>query len=843
MLEWIVTSSLLILVVLALRRLLRSRLSGRVRYALWGLVLLRLLIPVQLFSASVSVGDYLPQPDAAVLEERTIYVLPVQEIPLKEAGLSQAAEDGQVVSDTDSFGYARVEGDTVRRYAGKITPIDLALWVWGSGCALALLALLWSNLRFARRLRHLRRPLAVKDCPLPVCEAEGLPSPCLFGLLRPAIYITPEAAGDPVMFRHVLAHETTHFRQGDHVWSALRAFALALHWYNPLVWWAVVASKEDGELSCDEGAIRRLGEGERQAYGETLLRLLTVKPSPRDLFACATTMSEDKKSLRERFSRISRKRKTLVGVSAAVVLAAAAAALFLFAGGGKVPGGGDREDPLSDPQVQIPELALDVVTVEGAADGGFHRKTVLELPRFLDGDDPVLRDLNARMAEVKAEYDALLSDSGGADSATLYAYPCLGSSCVSVVFLGREAPSYGTDGDVTSFCYDFVEGKEVTLEEALAASRWTEEAIRITLSEYIATHLTEFGYPENAASYTLNLEIPGFRQRMDGGWDFFLLYRKLEGESTAWRYLLTFSDGAIQKGVAIPPEEILDIGCSLEGLAPYTAEGRSVVKTADAVMADVAAEDILYVDYDRLEPEAVAAALNGAAAHTIDAPENANFTWWWWDATLYLEGGPDTFGSDDRNLLLQAGRLENVVFVRYGDHPFYHTVYVEDEALYTLLRESYNSEEGSVDQAAAERYADLLDARMEATLETLWKNDAGQGTWTANYTGCELLDFQKVAVYDDLLPGQVIHVYSFHYAVTVEHPENIVWIGGSYLDGERRLRGMDNLTYFAAALDENGQLTETHFFDFELFWGMDEASGERNARNNILYSFTHDMTE
>lgn len=46
MTEWIVTSSVLIVVVVALRYLLRGRISLRLQYALWGVVLLRLLLPV-----------------------------------------------------------------------------------------------------------------------------------------------------------------------------------------------------------------------------------------------------------------------------------------------------------------------------------------------------------------------------------------------------------------------------------------------------------------------------------------------------------------------------------------------------------------------------------------------------------------------------------------------------------------------------------------------------------------------------------------------------------------------------------------------------------------------------
>ena len=48
LLSWAATLTALIFVVLILNRVFRSRLSARVRYALWGVVLVRALLPVQL---------------------------------------------------------------------------------------------------------------------------------------------------------------------------------------------------------------------------------------------------------------------------------------------------------------------------------------------------------------------------------------------------------------------------------------------------------------------------------------------------------------------------------------------------------------------------------------------------------------------------------------------------------------------------------------------------------------------------------------------------------------------------------------------------------------------------
>ena len=80
-----------------------------------------------------------------------------------------------------------------------------------------LLFLIGSNLRFAARLRRSRRPLDIPECPLPVYMIEDLSSPCLFGLFRPVVYLTPQAAADSAAREHVLAHELTHYAHRDPV--------------------------------------------------------------------------------------------------------------------------------------------------------------------------------------------------------------------------------------------------------------------------------------------------------------------------------------------------------------------------------------------------------------------------------------------------------------------------------------------------------------------------------------------------------------------------------------------------------------------------------------------------
>jgi len=315
MLKWTVSSCFLILAVLALRAALGQKISARLRYALWAPVLVRLLIPVPLFTLHVA-GDSIPIINSAPeqrMETKLDDARPAQSIPMEDAEIPVTSAGHPLVESSG-------QGPVQSRYVNTVSPIELLKIIWAiGGMALALL-LLASNLHFSLCLHRVRKPLQTVDCRVPVYIAEGLPSPCLSGLLRPAVYVTVRAAENPEMLRHVLAHELTHYRHLDHVWSVLRGIALAVHWWNPLVWLAVVYSRRDGELACDEGALKTLGREERSAYGETLLALVTAQPSPGELFSCAAAMSG--RSLRERIRRIACEPKQLVSAVIAVTVVA-----------------------------------------------------------------------------------------------------------------------------------------------------------------------------------------------------------------------------------------------------------------------------------------------------------------------------------------------------------------------------------------------------------------------------------------------------------------------------------------------------------------------------------------
>ncbi len=368
MLSWIISGSALILAIAAIRALLRGRVPARAVYALWLLAALRLLVP-----GSMDVGTAVPGPAEIVSRA------PVVQLAGKLEGAESISltPDGNVETKYEG-GAERV---IIAEHAteGEFDAMSAFLSVkkllgpaWICGAALTAGAFSLAYLRFSRSLRRDRRRIDAAGAPIPVYVSAAADTPCLFGLFRPAVYLTPEAAREAETARCAVEHELAHYRQLDHIWCVVRAACLALHWYNPLVHLAVRLSRRDCELSCDEATVKRLGEAERANYGRTLIRLTC--DSPRGA-AVATTMSARPRELKERITMLTKTKRSALALALALLLALTATACSFTGGVEPTPASGQAETPADTPERSpVPTGAV------GAGPG-----TIVALE--LDGDD------------------------------------------------------------------------------------------------------------------------------------------------------------------------------------------------------------------------------------------------------------------------------------------------------------------------------------------------------------------------------------------------------------------------------------------------------------------------
>ena len=319
--EMLITSSVLILALLLLRFLFRSTISRRVQYALWLLVALRLLVPVSVGSSGWSVAVVADQLPEREISDSILTVAggdaPDLAVREPDPSLSEA-EQRELYQAYQKEWKDEVDRSKIETGGIPITVQSILCIVWYIGMTVMALWFLAANLRFARSLRRTRVPLDGVESKHPVYICDDIPSPCLFGLFRPAIYVTSAAAKNEDRLRFVIAHEETHARHLDPLWSLARSVCLAVWWFNPLVWLAAYCSKADCELACDEGVLARLGETERVPYGETLLALVPVRRGGDPMLA-ATTMTAGKRQMKDRIQRIAEHKRPLAVALVAVL--------------------------------------------------------------------------------------------------------------------------------------------------------------------------------------------------------------------------------------------------------------------------------------------------------------------------------------------------------------------------------------------------------------------------------------------------------------------------------------------------------------------------------------------
>lgn len=355
MIEWIISSSVLILVILGLRAIFRGKINPILQYLLWGIVLIRLLIPISFGTTSISavkLKDTLEQQPSvhAVIDAGNIPIATQSYEDAYQHVVNQYESQGIFVEHLDYEAQNAMQ-EEIQDLVNGPTFWDIAksimLWGWLIGIVFVCILFLYTNIRFYISIACQSATTGIVKEKLPVRVVGNLDTPCLFGLLHPVIYITEDALEDETYLLHIVEHEYTHYLHKDHIWSVLRGVCVALHWYNPLVWVAAFLSQRDGEIACDEATIKRLGEQERASYGRTLIRMTCRKKT--NVLATATTMNASKRGIKERIQSIAKKPKMAVYTCAAILVIVAVAVVCAFSGADKKV----EEDPIQPGDQQL----------------------------------------------------------------------------------------------------------------------------------------------------------------------------------------------------------------------------------------------------------------------------------------------------------------------------------------------------------------------------------------------------------------------------------------------------------------------------------------------------------
>ena len=306
LLEISVYATALILAILLFRALFYSKISPKLQYLLWGLLILRLMLPVTIESG-FHVASLFPAPAAAASQA----VAPAIATP------ANAVRSEAPSAAANSPAPAAVVPRTAIPVQKPVSWVTVAFCVWISGVALSLAFTAYARIRFARRLRQSALPsseaatLLFSGC----LASQGVSgkllllttrmpiSPSLTILSGKSVLILPEQLTDTTALRYAILHEVTHFRRRDHWMLLLLSVLRAVYWFNPFLWFAYSEMRADMETACDARVLSLLEPTEKKCYLTTLLRLFTSELQPSLGMAQVQTRRMAKKRMKGAFMK------------------------------------------------------------------------------------------------------------------------------------------------------------------------------------------------------------------------------------------------------------------------------------------------------------------------------------------------------------------------------------------------------------------------------------------------------------------------------------------------------------------------------------------------------------
>ncbi|WP_231734931.1 M56 family metallopeptidase, partial [Sphingomonas sp. CCH9-E2] len=266
MIETCIATTLLMLLVLALRKPVREQFGPNIAYALWLLPVLRLLMPPLpgAWSFTELLGSLTQSAEApAAAATTTVSTQAIIDQALLQAQADMAAHATTTVAET-----------SVTASSGPSLLLILGA-IWAAG---ALGFLLWHIVSHSRFCANLMRKAEIRrtvaDGRVHVIETDAATGPLAFGIWRKYVAFPRDFAEryDPVERNLALAHELGHHLRGDLIANWIALVVLALHWFNPVAWRAFRAFRADQELACDALVLSGRAPALRHAYGRAIVK-------------------------------------------------------------------------------------------------------------------------------------------------------------------------------------------------------------------------------------------------------------------------------------------------------------------------------------------------------------------------------------------------------------------------------------------------------------------------------------------------------------------------------------------------------------------------------------------
>lgn len=274
--------------ILLFRFIFKNRISSKLQYLMWWLLILRLLMPV-----TPDIGLHFNLQDMLLKQAHQA------ELPTPAPVLDVApASVPNTQSSYESVAPA-VQPNTDVAPSQHVNPAKSTDWysivfvVWLLGAIGFLGWLIFVKLRYYESLQHLMaggprevyelydrccKELGVKPLPLWIVNKSMSPGIAFFG--EPVLLVPLSLCGDESRLRFALLHELTHKKRGDHYMTLLLNILRAVYWFDPVVHFAFSELRSDMESACDSDVLAYIGHEQKRGYLTVILDMFSYDTEP-----------------------------------------------------------------------------------------------------------------------------------------------------------------------------------------------------------------------------------------------------------------------------------------------------------------------------------------------------------------------------------------------------------------------------------------------------------------------------------------------------------------------------------------------------------------------------------
>lgn len=290
LLEISIYSGVIFIVTMLLKKVFRRSMSPRLHFAVWLVLIARLMLPVTIDS-----GFHVFTVPAQTQNE---IVSTPQTASFTAASSAEFAAENEppTISAAEPVTTAVSPASAIPVRSSPLSVENVLLIVWLSGAGLSLAYILALYIALRRRVRRnaampserlsalfkeIMAEMNIKTRLRLICQYEyGTPA-----LLLPRTVLMPVNAlvsMDDEQLRFALRHELTHYKHGDHFTCLLMCVLNAVYWFNPFVWLALGQMRADMEVACDGEVVKTMDVPQKSRYASLIVGLF-AQPQRRQL--------------------------------------------------------------------------------------------------------------------------------------------------------------------------------------------------------------------------------------------------------------------------------------------------------------------------------------------------------------------------------------------------------------------------------------------------------------------------------------------------------------------------------------------------------------------------------